>query len=298
MNMETYFIEKLGLPTNQQVLEEYFSICVSTDATEYTEIHHILPRSIFPEYVNESWNQVRLTYSTHCLAHELLWCAYPHIGSFWRPLNFMKSQNPDMREKMSEAMRVRANALWSIMKSDPEKMKQWSENKRTLMLERMQKNHPAYEEMRMKLNLYYENSPDAKIIRSVASKKMWQDPEMRKKIIAGQKEWAQSEESRKQKSQNAKKRYDDVVYYEAHKKNMAKINVCEEKKSKNRQTILMKWQDPEFAAYMREKIAAGRKNRKSSSEAMKKLWSDPIRKAEMLERRKQTRKNKVKNETN
>lgn len=288
--MIAYFIEKFGTPSNEGILEEYLSICVDTDTTEYTEIHHILPRSVFPEYANESWNQVRVTYETHCLAHELLWCAYPNVGSFWRPLNFMKSQNPEMRELLSEAMRERAKTLWSIIKSDPEKMQRWSEDKRQMMLERMQKDHPAYEEMRMKVRLYYETSPDARLIRSVASKQMWQDPEIRKQILTSRKKWLNSPEGKKQRSQSAKKRYADVVYYEKHKNIMSEVNAREDKKTKNREAILKKWQDPEFAARMRRTIAEGRKARKSSSSTMKALWADPVRRAEMLERRKQTRK--------
>jgi hypothetical protein len=84
--------------------------------------------------------------------------------------------------------------------------------------------------------------------------------------------------------------YCDVVYYERHKNIMAEVNARTDKKDKNRQTILEKWEDPEFAARMREKINEGRKTRKSSSDAMKRLWADPVRRAEMLERRKQARK--------
>lgn len=288
--MITHFIDKLGNPSDQDILEEYISICVDSDTTEYAEIHHILPQSVFPEYANESWNKVRVTYQTHCLAHELLWCAYPTVGSFWRPLNFMKSQRPEMREKMSEAMRLRSKAMWEIMKSDPEKMRCWSETKRELMLERMQPSHPAYEEMKMKVRLYYETTPDAKRIRSIASQKMWEDQEMREKIVAAQKKWAGSDENRQRTAQYAKERYRDVVYYERHKNIMAEVNARTDKKDKNRQTILEKWEDPEFAARMREKINEGRKTRKSSSDAMKRLWADPVRRAEMLERRKQARK--------
>lgn len=288
--MVSYFINKLGPPSSHDILEEYLSICVNVDINEYTEVHHILPRSVFPEYTNENWNTVRITYHTHCLAHELLWCAYPTVGSFWRPLNFMRSQNPEMRERMSEAMRQRATMLWKVMKSDPDKMREWSESKRALMLQRMQKDHPAFEEMREKVRLYYDANPDARHMRSVASKKMWEDPEMREKIMAGQKQWADSDAGRLQKSNSAKKRYSDVVYYEQHKATMSEVNSREDKREKNRQTTLKKWQDPEFADFMRGVIAESRKTRKSSSEAMKKLWADPIRRAEMLQRRNETRK--------
>jgi hypothetical protein len=38
----------------------------------YTERHHILPRSLFPEFANDSWNIVELTMDDHIEAHRLL----------------------------------------------------------------------------------------------------------------------------------------------------------------------------------------------------------------------------------
>jgi hypothetical protein len=42
------------------------------DNEEYSEKHHILPKSIFPEYEYSSWNIVKLPYRAHFLAHLFL----------------------------------------------------------------------------------------------------------------------------------------------------------------------------------------------------------------------------------
>lgn len=44
----------------------------NTDKNEYYEIHHILPKSIFPQYKTNIHNLVKLTYKEHFIAHKLL----------------------------------------------------------------------------------------------------------------------------------------------------------------------------------------------------------------------------------
>ena len=38
----------------------------------YFESHHVLPKSIFPEYKNDKWNKVLLTAKEHLICHQLL----------------------------------------------------------------------------------------------------------------------------------------------------------------------------------------------------------------------------------
>lgn len=44
---------------------------------EYTELHHILPKNLFPEYSKEKWNLLRITGRQHYLAHVCLARAFP-----------------------------------------------------------------------------------------------------------------------------------------------------------------------------------------------------------------------------
>lgn len=53
-------------------LNKYISICSENDESDYTELHHILPKSIFPIYKDLGLypdNGIRLSYTNHCLAH-------------------------------------------------------------------------------------------------------------------------------------------------------------------------------------------------------------------------------------
>ena len=54
-------------------LEEYLNICSYPDInSKYAENHHILPKSLFPDYEINPENIVRLSYENHYLAHSLL----------------------------------------------------------------------------------------------------------------------------------------------------------------------------------------------------------------------------------
>ncbi len=50
----------------------------------YTENHHILPKSLFPDYMNlnlYSWNKVTLTARQHYIAHLLLWKSFRNVAT-------------------------------------------------------------------------------------------------------------------------------------------------------------------------------------------------------------------------
>lgn len=73
-----------GLFVESSSLQEYYTIITkaisqnrkrqkrSSPNFTYYENHHILPRSLFPEYIYEKWNQVLLTADEHVLCHKLL----------------------------------------------------------------------------------------------------------------------------------------------------------------------------------------------------------------------------------
>jgi transposase-like protein len=56
---------------DNQYREEYLNI-VSTPHDGKGEVHHILPKCIYPEYIKESWNLVNLSYANHYRCHEIL----------------------------------------------------------------------------------------------------------------------------------------------------------------------------------------------------------------------------------
>jgi len=60
--------------TNKHYLKRYIKFVKNCIVPEnsYFEKHHILPRSIFPQFSKESWNIVNLTYNQHRIAHKIL----------------------------------------------------------------------------------------------------------------------------------------------------------------------------------------------------------------------------------
>jgi hypothetical protein len=53
-------------------LNWYLSLISKEYDGKYTEKHHILPKSLFPDYIKSPWNLVRLDYRAHFIAHLLL----------------------------------------------------------------------------------------------------------------------------------------------------------------------------------------------------------------------------------
>lgn len=73
-----------GLFTESEYLDQYYKVITAAISENrirhkrssvdfvYYENHHILPRSLFPEFSLEKWNQVLLTADEHLLCHKLL----------------------------------------------------------------------------------------------------------------------------------------------------------------------------------------------------------------------------------
>lgn len=66
---------------NYHYMKRYYNlICIESDLKSYTESHHILPKSMFPESANLvicDWNKVDLNSRLHYLSHYLLHKALP-----------------------------------------------------------------------------------------------------------------------------------------------------------------------------------------------------------------------------
>lgn len=72
-----------------------------------TELHHILPKSLFPEYSNlkkNSWNKIHLTYREHFIAHWLLYKSIKHpktTFAFWAMHHQQSSTRDTLRSTPS-----------------------------------------------------------------------------------------------------------------------------------------------------------------------------------------------------
>ena len=127
-SIRNMFIDALGVPDDDNKLIEYLTFVVNYSTTEedieYSEKHHILPRAIFKQYVNDSWNIVDLAYPDHVFAHELLAQAYK-IRKFIRTLNFMNSK----LSKNPEILSIASKKGWINLKNNKEAYEKWRENK-------------------------------------------------------------------------------------------------------------------------------------------------------------------------
>lgn len=89
---------KSGLEINIHYIKRYlrfietYSITSHIDKDVYVERHHILPRSLFPQYEcfnKNPWNEAVLPIRAHYIAHLLLYKALPNTIEMWNALWFM-----------------------------------------------------------------------------------------------------------------------------------------------------------------------------------------------------------------
>lgn len=92
LNSDKYYIENL---TNNPFLSKYNEICSRKYKTnEKLSLHHILPRSKFPDLKNDTKNHAWLPTLKHVEAHYCLWKFSPLFAlEFWFPLVYFKKRN-------------------------------------------------------------------------------------------------------------------------------------------------------------------------------------------------------------
>ena len=74
MSLELFEAIELHKPFLDNKYTRWYMELVSKECDdEYTEKYHILPRSMFPQYVKSKWNIVRLSGRKHFIAHMLLY---------------------------------------------------------------------------------------------------------------------------------------------------------------------------------------------------------------------------------
>lgn len=72
----TTIIQSSHKNVNQEWLSKYFDLVIDYPKVDgYTEDHHILPKSLFPQYRRTAWNIARLTARDHLYAHYYLYKA-------------------------------------------------------------------------------------------------------------------------------------------------------------------------------------------------------------------------------
>jgi len=122
-------------------------------------------------------------------------------------------------------------------------------------------------------------------------KKLWADPEHKKRHIESMIKERNSPEGKKRMQESAQKKWDSrsEEYRKNFRSKMTDINTDESKRKDAGEKIKKKWEDPDF----KEKMSK-RKTRGSDGSAMKKLWDDPVWRAKTLESRRKKREERIK----
>lgn len=118
----------LTYPGNQHHINRYlkFIRTRTQDSEEYTEKHHILPKSMFPEFKDDKWNLIRLTAREHYLAHWMLWKAFggSMATAFWCMSNSGKYRtNSRVYEEFKRQYRGKHHHNYGLKRSHETKKK-------------------------------------------------------------------------------------------------------------------------------------------------------------------------------
>jgi hypothetical protein len=126
-------------------------------------------------------------------------------------------------------------------------------------------------------------------------KKMWSDPEHKKKHIEAMIEERNSIEGKKRMQEAARKNWDSRSDEERQifQSKMNEINKNDDKRKDASKKIKKKWQDPIFKEKMKN-----RKPRGSDGSALKKLWDDPVWRAKTLESRRKKYEERIRSKMN
>jgi len=255
--------EELGAPESLSYLEEYLSLITKVcNEGVYAEIHHILPKSIFPQFIDCSWNLVKLEYSTHVQAHKLLAQAYP-INKFINPLRFMRSDltSEEYRDMMSKG----STSAWEVLKKDTEKYDGFRA-KRAIIAREQVKNGIS-----TSIHIHMLN-PETKAKHKQSSQDSWTD-DRRISFSEYQSEFKNRPEEKIKSSISQQKVWDerDDEYKIAFNEKMLIVNTNIDKRLDAGEKIKTMWEDQDF------------RDRQKSSRVGLRIWTDGINKTKTKE---------------
>lgn len=291
-NIKEELIKVLGEPKNS--LDEYINL-VSADysniETDYIEVHHILPRSLFPQFKKESWNLVKLPYKIHIDAHILLAKCYP-IGPFIRPLNWMLNIEEKIEYNFKGLCAIRAKEQWMILKQNKEKYNNWILKRSKYMKSVMVPGTLVYDNIIQGAKDRW--TKEERLQHSNIMKDRWaNDEDFRLKCCKNRGEPWSEERHLKNSLILANKRLDEEYVINL-KIKMKEVNSNEDKRRASSETAIRNMKDTRFKEEVMKKIKSTKQSNidkgiipKTNSSKLKELWADPIWKENMLSARKQ-----------
>jgi hypothetical protein len=221
----------------------YYLIDYKLDSDEYTEKHHILPRSTFPQYENESWNIIEVDYETHKLSHLFLFKSI-NDRRYQRPLNWMMKYYKN-RKEISNA----AKKGWENLKRNDEKYKRWRKNKSESM-----KGLSIIEQSR-RSNIFWNNISEDDYLKFCEKMKSYWTEEKRLEKSNQMSKYYSNPDTIERKRKETKDRWDSLSdeYRENFKEKMTLINKNEDKRIDAGNKIKKKWKDPEYLEKMKNR---------------------------------------------
>lgn len=112
------FLEKHESIDNCEYLDKYINFLINyklDDNIDYTEKHHILPKCFFPEYKDDEWNIIELSYEDHKIVHLWIFKAINN-RTYQRPLNWMMNYYKNKQETSNASKKG-----WMNLKSNKDK---------------------------------------------------------------------------------------------------------------------------------------------------------------------------------
>uniref|UniRef100_A0AAU6W3K9 Homing endonuclease n=1 Tax=Pseudomonas phage Cygsa01 TaxID=3138529 RepID=A0AAU6W3K9_9VIRU len=118
-DLHYYLEEFLSLEANTHHITRYLKFVLGYKGRpEVTEHHHILPKSLFPDYRSLSqnpWNGVKLSPRAHYIAHRMLWKALPNNSrmaqGFWAMCTAIRDgREYKISSRMFQRLRVECKA--------------------------------------------------------------------------------------------------------------------------------------------------------------------------------------------
>jgi hypothetical protein len=239
------FIEKHKRIDDDTYLDKYINFLMSYVSSDvlYTERHHILPRSTFPEFENEKWNLIELDYESHKLVHLWIYKAI-NIRTYQRPLNWMMNlyKDPDELSKASKRG-------WTNLKNDKVKYKKWLEARSNHM-----KGLSSQEQTR-RCKIFWDKISDDEYLEFCEKMKSYWTEEKRKQKSIDMKEYYSLENNIDKKREESLNTWAtrDVNYRKRFKQKMDLINKDITKRAEAGNKIRDKWKNDDYLSKMKNR---------------------------------------------
>jgi hypothetical protein len=226
---ELYTINLKSLDKVKEYVD-FIESCKGLELPDYTEKHHILPKSLFPKYEFDKDNLIELSAINHYKAHVLLAEAYGD-GMLYA-LRMMDSRYSD--DNIPEINYELFREEFSKRHSD--------------VMKEVWNNAEFRNKMSISHNKAWKNNQERKENISNKMSEKWSDPAYKEEISKAIREATQTEEFRSKISDISKEQWTDNSIREKRLQGMAITMQTAEYKKKHSDNQKIRMQDPELRA--------------------------------------------------